>query len=122
MNQLPGKIALPTSFGLQFLEHNHILLFRNRRETEFEKPCWEVLLSDLMQIKLSSTMTAEKIMKLLPHAGFFPINQSVILNLTFVDEIIFKSHQCELIAPLKHIKLTISRSQLLKLKEIYDIR
>jgi len=122
MNQLTEKIALPTLQGLQFLEHNHILLFQNRRESEFEKPCWEIMLHDSTQIKLSSSITAEKIIRLLPHAGFFQINQSVILNLTFLDEIIFKSHQCELIAPLKHIKLTISRSQLVKLKEIYDIR
>jgi len=61
-------------------------------------------------------------MKLLPNAGFFQINQSAILNLTFVEEIIFKSRRCELVAPFNHIKLTISRTQLIKLKAIYEIR
>ena len=122
MNQVPEKIAIATSSGLQFLDLNRILLFQNIRGTKFDKTCWEIMLHDSTQIKLNRSITAEIIMKLRPHAGFFQINQSVILNLSFLDEIIFKSNQCELIAPFKHIKLTISRTQLLKLKEIYDIR
>jgi len=122
MNQAPEKIALPTSLGLQFLDHNRILLFQNKRESEYEKACWEVMLPDTKQIRLSSSITADKIMKLLPNSTFFQINQSCILNLNFLDEIIFKSHQCELIAPFKHLRLTISRSKLIKLKSFYEIR
>lgn len=115
------KIALPTYLGLQFSEKNRILLFRCVNGNLLEKPFWEALMTDYSTIRLSNHMTAEKIMNPLPKECFFPINQSCIINLTFLSKIVFKTRDCLLMPPFDNIKLTASRSQFLKMKEIFDV-
>ncbi len=115
------KIALPTYLGLQFSEKDRIVLFRCVSGKNLEKPYWEALLTDSTTIRLSNHMTAEKIMNSLPETYFFPINQSCIINIAFLNGIIYKSHECHLMPPFDNIKLTISRVQFLKMKEIFDV-
>lgn len=115
------KIALPTYLGLQFVEKNHILLFRSVSGRLMGKPCWEALLTNSTEIKLNNHITAEKITQFLPAAGFFQINQSCIINLTFLSGIIYKTRDCHLIPPYDKIKLSVSRPQLSKLKENFDV-
>lgn len=121
LNTNSEKIALPTFLGLQFLEKNRILLFRSVSGSLLGKSYWEALLTDSTQIKLSNHITAEKITNLLPASCFFRINQSCIINLAFLGGITYKTNDCHLIPPFDEIKLTLSRSQLLKIKESYDV-
>lgn len=121
LNGNSEKIALPTFLGLQFIEKNQILLFQSIKGGAFEKTYWEAMLTDSTKIKLSKNISAEKILKSLPHDCFFQINQSAIINLAFLKGIVYKTHDCELIPPFDIIKLTFSRSQLLKMKEIFDV-
>jgi len=114
-------IALPTYLGLQFLEKNRIVLFRCVSGKTFEKPYWEALLTDSTTIRLSNHMTAGKIMNSLPETCFFLINQSCIINTTFLNGIVYKTHDCYLMPPFDKIKLTISRTQFLKVKETFDV-
>ena len=102
--------------GLQFLKKTNIVLFRFISSQPSKGACWELLLANNSTFKLSHTDTAEKIMKKLPRANFFQISQSYIINLTFMGEITYKTHGCKLAKPFDHIKLTISREQLLRMK------
>ena len=122
MPQQPNLIALPTHLGLQFYEKTNVLLFRNRCDEGFDKPCWEAMLTNHETIRLSNQLTAEKIIKSLSNPSFFQINQSCILNLDFLSEITYKTRQCRLISSNELFNLTISRSQLIKLREIYEIK
>jgi len=115
------KIALPTYLGLQFLEKNRIVLFRCVSGKRSEKSFWETLLTDSTTIRLSNHITAEKIMNSLPDASFFLINQSCIINIVFLNGIIYKTHDCHLMPPFDKLKLTISRMQFLKMKETFDV-
>src|SRR5664280_1948367 len=119
MTQQPNLIALPTHLGLQFYEKTNVLLFRNKCDKGFDKPCWEALLTNQEMIRLSNHVTAEKIIKSLSDPSFFQINQSCILNLNFLSKIVYKTHQCVLIALPEQFNLTISRQQLIKLRGIY---
>jgi len=113
----PEIIALPTSLGLRFIDKNRILLFRSISESS----SWEALLTDLTTIKLGATTKAEKIMKLLTKERFVQISQSCIINLIYLNLVEFKTRDCLLIPPFDNIRLTVSRSHLSKLKEMYEV-
>jgi len=115
------KIALPTYLGLQFLEKTRIVLFRCVNEEILAKPYWETLLIDSTTIRLSNHITAEKIMNSLPETCFFLIKQSCIINIAFLNGIVYKTRECHLMPPFDQLKLTASRTQFLKMKEIFDI-
>lgn len=115
------KIALPTYLGLQFIEKNRIVLFQCIRGGVFEKPSWEALLIDSTQLKLSKNITSEKIHKALPKECYFQINQSCIINIAFLSGLIYKTHECLLIPPFDKMKLSVSKSQINKMKEIFDV-
>lgn len=106
--------------GLQFLKKNNIVLFRFINSQPLKGTYWEVLLTNNSTFKLSHTFTAEKIMKMLPRANFFQISQSFIINFTFMSVITYKTHECKLVEPFDHIKLTISREQLLRMKAFFN--
>jgi two-component system LytT family response regulator len=113
----PEIIALPTSLGLRFVDKNRILLFRSIRETS----SWEALLTDLTTIKLGTNTNAEKIIQLLNKERFVQISQSCIINLIYLNIVEFKSRACLLLPPFDNMRLTVSRSHLSRLKEIYEV-
>lgn len=118
---LPEIIALPTILGLRFIDKNTILLIRNTRETLLSKSSWEAMLTDSSVIKLGANTTAEHITQLLPKDRFFQINQSCILNLAWMHTLEFKTHRCLLIPPFDALELYVSRVQLSKLKEVFEV-
>ena len=121
LNGLHDIVALPTNLGLKFVDNNRILLFRSIRESVLEKSSWEVLLTDSTSIKLSINTTAEKIIQLMTEGRFLLINQSCIINLNYLCTVEFKSRDCLLIPPFDNIKLTVSRTQLSKLRETFEV-
>jgi two-component system LytT family response regulator len=110
-------IALPTSLGLRFIEKNRILLFRSAHG----KSSWEVLLIDQTSIKLGANTTAERIAQLLTKERFVQISQSCIINLAYLSLVEFKTRNCLLVPPFDNMQLTVSRSFLSKLKEMYEV-
>jgi len=118
---VPEVIPLPTNIGIRFVEKNRILLFRSMRETILDKPIWEALLTDMDTIKLSTNTTAERIAQLLSKGRFVQINQSCIVNLAFLSIVEFKTRNCLLMPPFDNISLTVSRTHLSKLKEMYEV-
>ena len=126
-NQLSGMqgrsetIIIPSQSGLQFLEKNNILLFQSSSGTILRQTYWEVLQTDLKPVKLGYFLSAKKIMNVLPCSSFFQINQSCIINLSFLYMVQHSTRNCLLIPPYDKIKLTVSRSQMTKMKEEFEV-
>ena len=121
LNRSPDKISFPAYFGHQLLEKNQILLFRSVSKKPLNGACWEVMLTDKTTFKLNNRITAEKIISRLPKDYFFQINQSYIINLAFLDQILNTDNKCKLNRPYDQIQLPVSRIQMTKLKAIYNI-
>ena len=114
-------IALPTNLGLRFIDKNRILLFRRIQGSLIEKSSWEALLTDMTAIKLGSNTTAERIVQLMSKDRFLQINQSCIINLKYMNMVEFKTRNCLLVPPFDTMKLAVSRSQLSKLREEFEV-
>ena len=114
-------IALPAPFGVKFYDKNEILLFRSVNSHSLKRPYWEAFLTDHTLIKLGNRVTAEKIIGRLSQDSFFQINQSHIINRAFLSAITFKTNVCTLVEPHDKIELVISRGQLIKMREIFEI-
>ncbi len=117
----PEIIALPSNLGLQFIDKNRILLFRRTNNGFFEKSSWEALLIDRTEIRLGPNTTAERIIQLMDKDRFIQINQSCILNLSYLSMVEFKTRKCLLIPPFDNLELTVSRTHLSKLREIFEV-
>jgi two-component system, LytTR family, response regulator len=119
---IPDIMALPSNLGLRFVDKNRLLLFRCISGGGFlEKSCWEALLTDFSTIKLGSNTSADRINQLLKRDRFLQINQSCIINLNFLNIVEFKTRSCLLVPPYDSLKLTVSRSQLAKIRELYEV-
>ena len=117
----PETILFPTLTGLQSLDKSSILLFRSTCGSVFHPPCWEVLLTDLSIIQLSPFLSAKKICNILSSSDFFQINQSCIVHLKFLHMVRHANRSCELIPPYDQIKLTVSRLQMIRMKELFEV-
>lgn len=114
-------IAFPSNLGLKFVDKNRIILFRSIREGQRDKSSWEALLTDYTTLKLGASTTADRIVQTMSKDGFMQINQSCIINLHFLNMVEFKTRNCLLIPPFDHLKLTVSKSHLSKLREEFEI-
>ena len=114
-------IALPAPFGVKFYDKNEILLFRSVSSHSLKRPYWEAFMIDHTLIKLRNRVTAEKIIKRLSQDSFFQISQSYIINRAYLGGIRFKTNVCTLVEPFDKIELIISRDQLIKMREIFEI-
>jgi two-component system LytT family response regulator len=117
----PDIIALPSNLGLRFVDKNRILLFRCMGGGILEKPWWELLLNDGSTIKLGANSTADRIIKLINTDRFIQINQSCIINLNYLNMVEFKTRKCLLMPPFDNLELTVSRTQLSKLRELFEV-
>jgi two-component system LytT family response regulator len=113
-------IPIPTAVGLKFLEKNSIVFFQCTKESIVAKPSWSVLLNDLSQSKLKPGTTAKEILNYMGEKHFLQINQSTIVNSRYLNIIEFKTRKCFLVPPYDNIELTVSRFNMIKLKEQCD--
>jgi len=116
----PEMAALPTGRGIRFVDKNAIIAFQCIREADKTKPGWNVFLSDFGQFKLRAGITAREICGIMEPGTFVVINQSAIVNLSYVAAIEFKTRDCILIPPYEELKFTVSRSQLADLRAKFD--
>jgi len=117
---LSGIVALPTHTGLRFVGKNRILLFRCIHDDHVNKSCWEALLDDFSSVKFGNNITAGRIIQLFSGECFVQINQSYIVNLHYVEMLEFKTRHCILISPYNDMELTVSRTYLLKMRQVYE--
>ena len=118
---LPEMAALPTGTGIKFIDKNCIIAFQCKKESGKRKPAWTVILNDFRQFKLRTGITAREISDIMNPGRFILINQSVIVNLSYLAAIEFKSRECILIPPYDELKFIVSRSQLTELREKFDL-
>lgn len=122
INGVSEIVALPSNTGLRFIDKNRLLLFRcAASEGILKKPCWEALLTDRTTIKLGYNTSADRILHLLNKDCFIPISQSCIINLNYLSAVEFKTRRCIFIPPFDTLMLTVSRSHLSTLRELYDV-
>jgi len=114
-------ISLPTLTGLQFLNTRDIVLFQCIREMKCDKPSWQALLTGFNRVRLRKSTTAKEIAEHMGQSGFAQINQSVIVNLVYMEQIEYKTRICKLISPYDKIRLTVSRTHLSELRNRFDL-
>jgi len=119
---LSERLALPSADGLQFVDASKIILFESTTEPGLLKSraSWEVLMHDNTRVRLGPCITAKKIETLVGVYAFMQINQSCIVNLRYVNAVVFKSCQCLLLPPFNNLNLIISRSNMAKFKNQTD--
>ena len=115
------KIALPSSTGLQFIHKRDIVLIQFVNDCLCDRKCWEVMLHNLIIVKLHKETILAEILELLGYESFVQINQSYILNIHFLSAIEFKTRECVLQSPFETIKLSVSRNNMVKLRERFDL-
>jgi len=118
---IPGMVALPTGTGMRFIDKNTIVLFRCLKESPREKPVWIASLNDFSQIRLRAGITAKEIIRIVGSQRYITVTQSVVVNLSYLAGIEFKTRNCFLIPPYNKTDLPISRNQLSKLREKFDL-
>jgi hypothetical protein len=112
--------ALPTYYGIQFMSINQILMFRSTKTNLLGRCAWECVLIDESIIKLPVGISAVRILSGYLKERFFQINQSCILNLSYLNIVEYKPPQCILFPPFDKMKLSVSRTHLSKLKDRFD--
>jgi len=118
---LPEMASLPTGTGIKFIDKNGIVAFQCKKESGRKKPIWTAMLNDFSEFKLRTGITSREICDIMNPSRFIPINQSVIVNLSYLAAIEFKSRDCILIPPYDELRFTVSRSQLAELREKFDL-
>jgi|GEM_PF-1323000 len=114
-------VSLPTLTGLQFINVRDIVLFNCVKELAGGKSQWYVLLADFHKLKLRKNLTAREIGGYMGENRFAQINQSVFVNLVYIERIEYKTHHCKLVSPFDEIELTISRTHLFGFRERFDV-
>jgi two-component system LytT family response regulator len=118
---IPETVALPTGIGMKLVDKNSIVLFQCRKESPREKPVWTALRHDSTSFKLRSGITAREITRIMGAGRFITINQSAIVNLSYLETVEFKTRNCILLPPYNKINLKASRTQFSELRERFDL-
>jgi two-component system LytT family response regulator len=116
-----NTIALSTIIGFKFIERNDIVLVNSIKGNRFDKPCWEALTKTSETIKLKKNTSSKEIIQLMGDKQFVQINQSCILNLSYLCAIEFKTRCCILVPPFNELYLTVSRSNMSDLRDRFDM-
>ncbi|MFB6320570.1 LytR/AlgR family response regulator transcription factor [Saccharicrinis sp. FJH54] len=113
-------ITLPTSTGIKFLKRNEIVLVKYQREKGWTKSYWYVLLYNEEILRLRSGVNAITIMQLFGEKHFLHINQSAIVNLSYLNTIEIKTRQCILLPPFDRYHFCVSRNCMTHIRERFD--
>jgi two-component system LytT family response regulator len=118
---MPEIIALPTPTGLRFFDKNKILYFECVKSSLIKKPFWQAVLNDKTQIRLRKEISSKEILSVVGDSRFISISQSAIVNLLYVNFVEYKTRECILIPPYNDTSLSVSRIQLSKLRNTFDL-
>lgn len=114
-------ITLPTATGIRFIEKDEILMFQCNGINLFDKKCWTAILTDHSEVRLRTGTSAKEIIEYADPKRFILINQSCIINFSYLATIEFKTRECHLIPPFNNIPLVASRSHMTELREKFDL-
>jgi two-component system, LytTR family, response regulator len=118
MNQM---ISLPTNTGLQFFPKTEIVYVECQKTAFNVRSTWSVMLHNKHTMKLHPNTNATSIINHLGADSFIPLSQSVIVNISFVNMIEYKTHNCYLFPPFDSKPHKISRQYLTALRDRFDL-
>jgi two-component system, LytTR family, response regulator len=118
MNQM---VSLPTNTGLQFLPKADIVYVECQKSTLNLRSSWVVVLNNNQRIKLHPNSGASSIINHLGADGFIPLSQSLIVNVSYVNMIEYKTHNCYLFPPFDVKPIKISRQYMGALRDRFDL-
>jgi two-component system, LytTR family, response regulator len=116
-----NMIALPTTIGLQFISKSDIVYIECNKYKGCSRPSWMVMLNNQQTIRLRNNANSESIIDYLGSSEFVPLSQSVIVNLSYVNTIEYKTRLCYLFPPFYETPLLVSRQYLAEMRERYDV-
>jgi DNA-binding LytR/AlgR family response regulator len=118
---LHEMVALPTHTGLQFLPKADIVFIECQKSALNLRPAWVVSLNNGQMIKLRPSTNANSILEYLGSIHFVAISQSVIVNISYICMVEYKSSLCFLFPPFDQRNLKISRQFLTTLRERFEV-
>ncbi len=114
-------LALPTSTGLQFIPQSEIVYFESIKGGLGIRSVWSAMLNSKLAIKLRSNTKADNIIEHLGSDNFIQLSQSAIVNISFVNVIAYKTHECFLFPPFDAKPIKVSRQYMAALREKFDV-
>jgi len=118
---LSQMVSLPTNTGLQFLPKADIVYVECQKTAFSLRSTWSVVLNNHQTIKLHPNSGAASIIDHLGADSFIPLNQSFIVNVSFVNMIEYKTHNCYLFPPFDVKPIKISRQYMVALRDRFDL-
>ena len=115
-----SRVFIPTATGLRLLYKDEIVVFAFQDE-KIDATGWGALLNSQDVVKIRSKANAKSIFDTLKDASFFKVNPSVILNLSYLNAIEFKTRKCILVPPFNKYDIVLSRSAFSELKDSFDM-
>lgn len=113
--------ALPTNTGLQFIPKSEIVFVVCQKSSLGFRSIWSATLNDQNTVKLRANTRASDIISYLGPENFIALNQSIIVNISFVNQIEYKTHDCYLFPPFDTSPVRISRHYMAELRERFDL-
>jgi two-component system LytT family response regulator len=114
-------VALPSNTGLQFVPKDEIVYLEFQKAGLSLRSSWHVILNNRQSIKLRSGTKASDILDHLGADSFFPLSQAIIVNITYVNMVEYKTQECNLYPPFDNRPLKISRQRMAAFKEKFDM-
>jgi two-component system LytT family response regulator len=114
-------VALPTNTGIQFFPSADLISFECRREIIGLRSVWFATLNNKQTIRLSSGTNASSIISYLGSDHFIQLSQSVIVNISYVLLVEYKTNTCFLYPPFDEESFRVSRQYMVKLRERFDV-
>lgn len=114
-------VALPTNKGLHFLPKADIVYAECQKSAFNLRPSWAVVLNNHQTIKLRPNTNACDIINYLGADSFIQLSQSVLVNISFVNMIEYKTHNCYLYPPFDDKPVKISRQYLSGIQDKFDL-
>ena len=114
-------VAIPTNTGLQFVPKADIVYFECLKTGMGLRSSWVAILNNQQTIKLRQNTKANAIINYLGDENFIQISQSVIVSISFINMIEYKTYECFLFPPFDEKSHKISRQFMAELRERFDV-
>jgi two-component system LytT family response regulator len=114
-------VAIPTNTGLQFVPKDEIVYFECLKSGMGLRSSWTAILNNQQTIKLRQNTKANAIINYLGDQNFTQISQSVIVSISFINMIEYKTFECYLFPPFDDKAFKISRQFMAELRERFDV-
>jgi hypothetical protein len=100
---------------------DEIVYFDCRKQGIGLRSSWRMTLNNQQTIKLRQNTKAGAIIKYLGDENFVQISQAMIVSISFINMIEYKTYECYLFPPFDGNSHKISRMFMAELKERFDV-